>query len=147
MLFSPDCLENSQHPLRGNLSVNISKLNPIQDWAPPLKGFLLDSGPAFLVLGPGSAWRPATLKPHSELYVPWITSDITEWLNKDSSKCLTVAIARNGHKTTGFSQAQLWVPGKWKLLRILIQGCNLVWNVPEWKHKSFCVFPEYSFLN
>ena len=36
---------------------------------------------------------------------------------------------------------------EWKFLRVLIQGCNLMWNVPEGTPKSFCVFPEYCFLN
>ena len=52
------------------------------------ESFLLDPGPAFAALEPGPAWRPTTLKPHSELYVPWIvcviTSDTPEPLNKDS---------------------------------------------------------------
>ena len=32
-------------------------------WAPPLKGFLLDPGPAFAALKPGPAWRPTTWSP------------------------------------------------------------------------------------
>ena len=121
-------------------------------WAPPQKDFLLDPGPAFPALEPDPAWRPTSLKPHSELYVPWILyiimSDTTERREQGfPSKSFTVAISGNGHKAAGFSQTQLWLPGKWKFLRVLIQGCNLMWNVPERTPKSFCVFPVYYFLN
>ena len=65
---------------------------------------------------------------------------------RTQSKTFTVAIAGNGQKAAGFSQAQLWSPGKWKLLRALIQGYNLMWNVPEWTPKSFLCFSWVSFF-
>ena len=154
MLFFPDCVENSQYPLRGNLSVNFSKLNPIQ-------GVHLSTSPKRLSFGPWTcfpcpgAWP--SLATHYAEAPQWAICALNNlsrnvghhWATEQglTRKTFTVAIAGNGHKAADFSQAQLWVPGKWKLLRVLIQGYNLMLNVPEQNPKSFCVFPEYSFLN
>ena len=150
----PDCHENSQYPTRDNLSVNFSKLNPIQ-------GVHLSTSPERLSSGPWTsfpcprAWP--SLATHFAEAPQWAVCALNtlyhnvghHWATEQGfpSKSFTVAISGNGHKAAGFSQTQLWLPGKWKFLRVLIQGCNLMWNVPERTPKSFCVFPVYSFLN
>ena len=140
--------------LQENLSVNFSKLNPIQ-------GVHLSTSPERLSSGtwasfpcPG-AWP--SLATHFAEAPQWAVCALNTLYHNVGhhrateqglpSKSFKVAISGNGHKAAGFSQAQLWLPGKWKFLRVLIQGCNLMWNVPERTPKSFCVFPVYSFLN
>ena len=63
------------------------------------------------------------------------------------SETFTVAISGNDHKGGRLFLNPTVITWEWKFLRVLIQGCNLMWNVPEGTPKSFCVFPEYCFLN
>lgn len=65
--------KNPPNPLRGDRSINFSRLNPNLGvhlstllWE---RLSLLDPGSAFPALEPGPAWRPTTPKPHSELYM------------------------------------------------------------------------------
>ena len=127
----PDCLENSQYPLRDNLSVNFSKLNPNQGVHLSISPERLSSsGPWTCFPCPG-AWP--SLATHYAEAPQWAVCALNNlyhnvghcWATEQGlpSKSFTVAIAGNGHKEAGFSQAQLWLPGKWKLSRILIQGC------------------------
>ena len=162
---------------------------------------------------------PWAVRAVNNLYPNKRRTPLSEW-KRTHKQNFYGCYCRECHKVAGFSQAQLWLPGKWKLFRVLthlkrpwcwkrlkaggegddrgwagwmasptqwtwvwvnsgswwwtgrpgvlqsmgsqraehdwatemnwtdwMQGCKLTWNVPEWTPKSFCIFPEYYFLN
>ena len=74
-------------------------------------------------------------------------TDTAERLNKNSqAKLLRLLLQGTAARRQAFLKPYCDYLGK-ESFRVLIQSCNLMWNVSEQTPKSFCVFPEYYCLN
>ena len=120
--FFPDCLGNSQYPVRGSPSVNFSKLNPTQGVHLSTCPERLSSRPWTCSRCPG-AW-PSLAAHYAEAPQRAVCAANNlchnvgrHWAAERglATKTSTLAIAGNGHKAAGLSQTQLWLPAKWKL--------------------------------